>query len=367
LTWTYRTEGERDEPVADQILKEINGWEWESGKQLKSYNDLKADGSTASGCWIYCGVYPEATLNKANQREPKDYLGHGWGFAWPNDSRIIYNRASARPDGTPWSERKKLVWWDEAKGEWTGLDRADFDLKKRPDHKGDLQTGHGMEAMPGNKPFTLHSDGVAWLFVNSGLKDGPLPVHYEPLESLMANPFYPKRSTNPQAETKERPDNPYAYQPGDQRYPYILTTYRLTEHHTAGGMSRMLRNLSELQPELFCEISPELASELGIEHGEWVTVTSPRGIVSAKALVTTRMHRLWVDGRAVHVVGLPYHWGWKGVATGDVTNDLLAVSEEPNVRIMETKALVCNLTPGRRLADSEGVLQELKRDQQRTA
>jgi formate dehydrogenase major subunit len=281
LTWNYRTEGERAEPVADQILKEINGWEWASGKQLKSYNELKADGSTASGCWIYCGVYPEADLNKANQREPKDYLGHGWGFAWPNDSRIIYNRASARPDGKPWSEKKKLVWWDETKGEWTGLDRADFDLKKRPDHAGDLQNGHGMDAMPGNKPFILHSDGVAWLFVNSGLKDGPLPVHYEPLESLMGNPVHPERPTNPQADTKERPDNPYAYQPGDARFPYILTTYRLTEHHTAGGMSRWLTWLSELQPEMFCEVSPELAAECGLENGGWATISTARAEIAS--------------------------------------------------------------------------------------
>lgn len=365
LTWNYRTEGALEEPDAEQVLKEINGWEWNSGKQLGSYNDLKPDGSTASGCWIYCGVYPEDNLNKANQREPKDYLGHGWGFAWPNDSRIIYNRASARPDGSPWSERKALVWWDEQKGEWTGKDRADFDLKKRPDHKGDLRNGHGMEAMPGDKPFILHSDGVGWLFVNSGLKDGPLPTHYEPLESLMGNPLYPERPRNPQADTKQRPDNPYASQPGDERYPYILTTYRLTEHHTAGGMSRALRHLAELQPELFCEISPELAAELEIAPGQWVTITSPRGIVSAKALVTNRMHRLWVDGRSVHVVGLPYHWGWKGVAQGDVTNDLLAISEEPNVRIMETKALVCNITPGRRAPDRNGVLQEIQRLPQR--
>ena len=366
LTWNYRTHGAIAELDVEQVLKEINGWEWSTGKQLKSYNELKNDGSTASGCWIYCGVYPEDGLNKANQREPKDYLGHGWGFAWPNDSRIIYNRASARPDGQPWSERKKLVWWDDAKKTWTGLDRPDFILDKRPDDPGDLQNGHGTEAIPGDKPFILHSDGVAWIWVNSGLKDGPLPTHYEPLESLFGNPLYPKVPRNPQAETKERPDNPYAYQPDDERFPYILTTYRLTEHHTAGGMSRQLTHLAELQPELFCEISPELANELNVENGDWVTVTSPRGIVSAKALVTPRMHRLWIDGRSVHTVGMPYHWGWKGLVTGAVTNDLLAISEEPNVRIMETKALVCNVTPGR-VAEGKPALDFLKSEKQRIA
>ena len=347
VMWDYTTEGPTAEPRVEDVLKEINGYNTSDRSQLSKYSELKSDGSTTCGCWIYCGVFPNADLNKANERDSKNYLGHGWGFAWPNDSRIIYNRASARPDGQPWSERKKLVWWDEAKGEWTGLDRADFDLKKRPDHKGDLQNGHGMEAMPGDKPFILHSDGVAWLYVNSGLKDGPMPTHYEPLESLFRNPLYPKYDKNPAAETKERPDNPYAYQPNDERYPYVLTTYRLTEHHTAGGMSRSLSHLAELQPELFCEISPELAAELDIENGEWVTISSPRSVISAKALVTSRVHRLWVEGRSVHVVGLPYHWGWKGLVTGDAANDLLAISEEPNVRIMETKALVCNLSKGK--------------------
>ena len=367
LRWEYSTNGPDAEPDAEEILREINGFRWKDRKQLKSYNDLKNDGSTACGCWIYCGVFPEDNLNKANQREPKDYLGHGWGFAWPNDCRVIYNRASAAPDGEPWSERKKLVWWDDQKQTWTGLDRPDFDLKKRPDHKGDLRNGKGVEALPGDAPFMLHSDGVGWLFVNSGLKDGPLPTHYEPLESLIANPLYPEHGTNPAAQTKQRPDNPYASQPDDPRFPYILSTYRLTEHHTAGGMSRTVPHLAELQPELFCEISPELAVDLGILNSDWVTITTPRGIVSAHALVTTRIRPVQVNGRPMHTVGLPYHWGWKGLAKGDVANDLLAISEEPNVRIMETKALVCNLTPGRRPSDESGVLEQFNRETARIA
>ena len=166
---------------------------------------------------------------------------------------------------------------------------------------------------PGDAPFMLHSDGVAWIFVNSGLKDGPLPTHYEPLESITSNSLYPDHGTNPAADTKQRPDNPYASQPDDPRFPYVLSTYRLTEHHTAGGMSRTVPHLSELQPELFCEISPELATELGIINGEWVTITSPRGIVSARALVTQRVRPLQINGKTIHMVGLPYHWGWKGV------------------------------------------------------
>jgi len=347
LTWDYSTHGPKGEPNAEEVLMEINGYTWPDKKQVKAYRELNDDGSTACGCWIYSGVFPEGSVNRANQREPKDYLGHGWGFSWPNDSRIIYNRASARPDGRPWSERKKLVWWDEAKGEWTGMDRADFDLQKRPDDPGDLRNGRGMTAIPGDKPFILHSDGTAWLFVNSGLKDGPLPTHYEPLESPFRNALYPNVQSNPAAETMERPDNPYV-PPGDTRFPFILTTYRLTEHHTAGAMSRTLSHLAELQPELFCEVSPELAAEAGLVHGSFATILSPRGIVEARVLVTPRMATLRVNGKSVHQVGLPYHWGWKGLSKGDSPNDLLAISEEPNARIMEAKALVCNIIPGRR-------------------
>jgi formate dehydrogenase major subunit len=363
LTWEYTTEGPHAEPKVEEILQEINGWTTADRKPLKKYKELKNDGSTASGCWIYCGVMPEHGLNKANQREPKGKLGHGWGFAWPNDCRIIYNRASARPDGRPWSERKKLVWWDDAQRKWVGNDTPDFELEMPPDHKGN---GEGTWGLRGDQPFTLHADGVAWLFVSSGLKDGPLPTHYESLESLFANPLYPLHNESPTAKKKERPDNPYAVSPGDPRFPYMLTTYRLTEHHTAGGMSRTLSHLAELQPELFAEISPELAAEVDVGHGDWVTLITPRSLVSAKALITPRMRPLWVDGQRIHQVGLPYHWGWKGIAQGDVVNDLLAISQEPNVRIMETKALVCNLVPGRH-GNGEKALQELRHHLQRRA
>jgi len=183
-----------------------------------------------------------------------------------------------------------------------------------------------------------------------------LPAHYEPLESPVENPFY-SQQTNPAANRKKRPDNPYAA-PHDARFPFVLTTYRLTEHHTAGGMSRHLSHLSELQPELFTEVSPELAADLGLEHGGWATIVTPRALVEARVMITPRMRPLRIDGRTVHQVGLPYHWGYRGNVTGDVTNDLLVISEEPNVRIMETKALLCNVIPGRR-GRKEKALQQL--------
>ena len=261
LTWNYSTEGAIAEPNAEEVLMEINGWTTADHKLVSNYKDLKADGSTASGTWIYSGCFPDKKQNKANMRSPHGLYGHGWGFAWPSDCRIIYNRASARPDGTPWSARKKLVWWDRAKKKWTGLDHPDFTKDKAPDYK-PAANAEGDEALAGDKPFILHPDGVGWIYVSSGLKDGPLPAHYEPLESIVTNPLYPNHAKDPGANKLERPDNPYSPD-RDPRFPYVLTTYRLTEHHTAGGMTRGLSHLAELQPELFCEVSPALGGSGG--------------------------------------------------------------------------------------------------------
>ncbi len=335
LTWDYPCHGAIEEPDPEAVLREIHGRSGEG--PIKNFTELMADGTTSCGCWIYSGVFDGE--NKANGRAARGRYGHGWGFAWPLDRRILYNRASAAPDGTPWSERKKLVWWDESKREWGGDDVADFTKTKRPDAKGDPDKD-GDEALPGDAPFIMHPDGVGWLYVPSGLKDGPLPAHYEPLESNLANTLYPDQLTNPAADKKERPDNAYATSP-DARFPYILTTYRLTEHHTSGAMSRTLAYLAELQPELFAEISPELAAEIGAGNGDHVIVSTARGEIEARALVTARMPSLDVQGRRIHQVGLPYHWGGRGLVKGDVVNDLVAISEEPNVRIMESKALTC--------------------------
>jgi formate dehydrogenase major subunit len=372
LTWDYADED------ADEVLREMHGWKDEGGKRkeesgkreeresdrfppssfplppstrapIRHFGDLRADGSTACGCWIYSGVYDGS--NKANARAPQGRYAHGWGYAWPLDRRILYNRASARPDGKPWSERKALVWWDEEKREWVGHDVPDFTRAKAPDYRPSADHG-GDEAIPGDAPFIMHPDGMGWLWVPSGLKDGPLPVHYEPLESNVRNPLYAQQ-TNPAATRFERADNPYASSP-DARFPHVLTTYRLTEHHTAGGMSRTLSHLAELQPELFAEISPELASEEGVANGEMVVISTARGSIRARALVTTRMPSLNIDGALVHQVGLPYHWGGRGLVTGDVVNDLLAISEEPNVKIFESKGLTCRLERAERGAQSAG-------------
>jgi formate dehydrogenase major subunit len=364
LTWDYSTHGPHAEPSAEEVLMEINGWTVADHKLVAGYRDLKSDGSTACGAWIYSGCFPAPGQNLPNTKKPRDLYGHGWGFAWPSDRRIIYNRASARPDGKPWSERKKLVWWDEQRKEWTGLDNPDFTKDKPPDYKPDQYLAEGDAALAGDHPFILHPDGVGWLYVSSGLKDGPLPAHYEPLESIIPNPLY-EQNADPAAKPCMRSDNQYASL-ADKRFPYVLTTYRLTEHHTAGGMSRTLSHLAELQPELFCEVSPELAAMIGLRHGEFATITTMRAIVEARVMVTTRIKPVQVAGRTVHQIGMPYHWGSNGLVKGDIVNDLIAISEEPNVRIMETKALVCNITPGRR-ARGRAALEEFEAQKNRVA
>jgi formate dehydrogenase major subunit len=192
----------------------------------------------------------------------------------------------------------------------------------------------------------MQAAGRGWLFAPSGVVDGPFPTHYEPHESPFGNPLYSVRA-NPARQEFPRRDNEYS-PPEDDSYPYVLTSYRLTEHHTAGGMSRTTRYLSELQPEFFCEVSPELAAERGLEHGGWATIVSPRTAVEARVLVTERLKPLTVQGRQLHQVGLPYHWGSKGLVTGDSANDLFPIVLDPNVHIQEVKAATCDIRPGRR-------------------
>ena len=342
LTWDYPLEGPHREPSIDAVLREINGQDLAHGSLIDGFRLLRPDGGTACGCWIYSGVY-QGGRNRARERQARGRYGHGWGYSWPADRRILYNRASARPDGRPWSERKRLVWWDEERREWTGDDTPDFTRDKPPDYE-PPPGATGDAALRGDAPFIMHPDGMGWIWVPNGLKDGPLPAHYEPLESPVANRMYAQQ-VNPAAHPLARRDNVYAASPGDPRYPHVLTTYRLTEHHTAGGMTRTLSHLAELQPELFAEISPELAAECGVSNAEMIVVTTPRAEIRARALVTPRMRPVTVSGRTLHQVGLPYHFGGRGLVTGDVVNDLVAISQEPNVRIMEAKALVCAIRP----------------------
>jgi formate dehydrogenase major subunit len=214
-----------------------------------------------------------------------------------------------------------------------------------------------MDAIAGDKPFILHPDGRGWIYAATGLVDGPLPAHYEPQETPFKNALYAQQQ-NPTRQVFHRPENPYHPFDGEQGadvFPFVLTTYRLTEHHTAGGMSRTVPCLSELQPEFFCEVSPQLAAERGLEHQGWATIVTARQAVEARVMVTERITPLHVQGRTMHLVGAPYHWGRVGIVTGDSANELLPLALDNNVHISEYKACTCDIRPGRRPRGPERV------------
>lgn len=372
MTWDYPLD-EHGNPEPESVLSEINGYFTsgpQAGENLTSYTQMKADGSTAGGCWIYTGVYAHAT-NQAARRIPHggdSVSQHEWGWVWPADRRILYNRASADPDGNPWSERKRYVWWDANAARWTGDDIPDFPVDKAPHARPDPNLG-GADGLAGDDPFIMQSDGKGWLFAPTGLVDGPLPAHYEPQESPVANALYtqqqaPSRVMFPRADNL---DAPSAGTPGDDVYPFVFTTYRLTEHHTAGGMSRWSPFLAELQPELFCEVSPELAAARGLQNEGWATIISPRAAIEARVLVTERMTPLRINGNEVHQVGLPYHWGQgsDAVVSGDAVNDLLGVTLDPNVQIQESKVGSCDVIAGRR-PQGPALLDLVRRYQERS-
>jgi formate dehydrogenase major subunit len=367
LTWDYPTEGSQDEPSADAVLAEVNGWDAD-GKPLSGYTQLKSDGSTTCGCWIYCGVRADG-VNQAARRKPgqeQSWVAPEWGWAWPANRRILYNRASADPDGNPWSERKAYVWWDEKQGKWTGHDVPDFVADRPPSYR-PPPGAHGVAAISGTDPFIMQDDGKAWLFAPAGLLDGPLPAHYEPQESPLSNAFY-RQQHNPVREIIADPQDlfqPSGDEPGAQVFPYVTTTYRLTEHHTAGGMSRFLPYLAELQPAMFCEVSPEVAAERGLEHLGWATIITARSAIEARVLVTRRMKPLQAGGRTVHQIGLPWHWGPNGLTTGDPANELSHLALDPNVHIQEVKAMAVDIQPGRRPHGPE--LRDLVRSYQQRA
>lgn len=357
LQWDYPTEGSIAEPSADAVLAEINGWDAD-GQPLASYEQLNEDGSTACGCWIYCGVYTDG-VNQAARRKPgkeQSWVAPEWGWAWPANRRIIYNRASADRDGKPWSDRKAYIWWDKDEAKWVGHDIPDFAPSKSPWHR-PPEGARAAEALAGDDAFVMQGDGKAWLYVPAGLTDGPLPTHYEPQDSPFPNLLYTQQR-NPVRQVFNRKHNRYhpdPSAPGSDVFPYLATTYRLTEHHTAGGMSRWLSYLSELQPEMFCEVSPELAEERGLEHGGWATIVTARQAIEARVLVTDRIPPLVVQGRVLHQIGLPYHWGANGYSRGDAANELASISLDPNSHIQEVKAFSADIRPGRRPSGPERV------------
>jgi formate dehydrogenase major subunit len=356
LVWEYQPQGPKKEPKMELVLREINGYAtgeitdkdgkvlYKAEEHLKTFAHLRDDGLTACGDWIYGGIYPEEGKNLALRREkPKegDYLAHGWGFVWPANRRILYNRASADPSGKPWSERKKLIWWDRAQKKWVGNDVPDFSPVMAPDAP---RAKEGpLKGISGTDAFIMNPHGLGQLFAS--IVDGAFPEHYEPYESPTKN-LLSKTQNNPVAKVWNIGDLNKLGTP--DKYPYVLTTYRLTEHHAA-GMSRHVPWLSELFYGHFAEIGPEMAKELGIQNGDMITVETARATIKVRAMVTERIKPFVIDGKKVYQVGIPWHWGYQGVmksARGDITNDLVASLGDPTTFIQESKALLCNVRKG---------------------
>jgi formate dehydrogenase major subunit len=357
LVWDYQPQGAKKEPKMELVLKEINGYALEeikdpkdgkvlykAGEHLKTFAHLRDDGLTACGNWIYGGIYPEEGKNLALRREkPKegDYLAHGWGFVWPANRRILYNRASADPRGRPWSEKKKLIWWNGKEKKWVGLDVPDFSPVMAPDAP---RAKEGpLKGISGTDAFIMNPHGLGQLFAS--VVDGTFPEHYEPFESPTKN-LLSKVQNNPVAKYWDIGDLNRLGTP--DKYPYVLTTYRLTEHHAA-GMSRHVPWLSELFAGHFAEIGPEMAKALDIQNGDMITVETARAKIKVRAMVTERIKPFVIDGKKVYQVGIPWHWGYQGTmksSRGDVTNDLVASLGDPTTFIQESKALLCNVRKG---------------------
>ena len=251
----------------------------------------------------------------------------------------MYNRASADPDGKPWSEKKKWVWWDAEAKKWVGYDVPDYIAAKPPTDKAKPGAA-GMDALPGTAPFIMRPDGLGWLFVPGGLVDGPLPTHYEPVESPVANSLY-KQQTSPVYKHWKGDGNDLAKM-GDPKFPYVLTTYRLTEHYLAGGMSRWLPWSPSCSPSFSSRSVPS-----------WPRRKASRISTGARSPARARRSapRLWSRaecapsryGKVIHQVGMPWHWGYEGLSTGDVVNELTSLIADPNVSMHEGKAFVCNV------------------------
>jgi formate dehydrogenase major subunit len=332
LTWNYGGEHHN----ADEVFKEMNGWDVATKVQVSGFAQLKDDGSTVAGCWIYSGMVPPSG-NLAKRRKPeKEGIGLNleWGWTWPMNRRIIYNRASCDLQGKPWSKEKYLIEWDTVAMKWIGIDVPDFIATKAP------------SAVDG--PFIMLPRGRASLFVpNGALQDGPFPEHYEPMESPVKNSMSPVQN-NPQAVTFKNDLDKYATL-GDSDFPYICSTYRVAEHYQSGNITRKLTTTVEAAPELFVEMDHELAKEKGIKNGEWVEVASIRGNLKVKAFVTSRIQPFMIEGKKVHFVGMPWNYGFTGIDPGSlakrisIANVLTPAAGDPNCSIPEYKAFMVNV------------------------
>jgi formate dehydrogenase major subunit len=304
---------------------EVNGKKFKKGQQVPGFGFLADDGSTTSGCWVMCGAYTDAgnLMKRRDKNQTPEQANIGlfpsWSWAWPMNRRILYNRAGVDKTGKPWNPKKAVIQWKD--GKWAG----------------DVPDGGGG---PGAKhPFIMQTHGFGQIF-GPGRVDGPFPEHYEPFESPLAKHPFSKQRTNPTVFTFEGE----TFSVDDPKYPYICTTYRVTEHWQTGLMTRRLPWLVEMEPQIFCEMNPKMAASLGIKNGEMVTLTSRRGKLDAPAMVTARLRPMTVLGKEVHIVGIPWHFGWMVPKDGGDSANLLTPSVgEPNTGMPETKAFMVNV------------------------
>jgi formate dehydrogenase major subunit len=335
LTLPYRDPAR---PTLDEIAQEVNGRDLKSGERMETFADLLDDGSTSAGNWIYTGSYPQAGNNMKRRNgvqdpEANDPTGMGfypeWGWSWPLNRRVLYNRASADPAGRPWDRRRAGIRWDGGQRLWVG------DV---PDYPPDADPADSASPLP----FIMNGEGTGRLFSN-GLVDGPFPEHYEPIESPVQNPLHPDVSASPAAfRYDEAAGRPSRFGSADE-FPYVATSYRLTEHEHY--VTQHVERLVKLQPEAFVEIPTELAREKGIETGDMVRVWSKRGKMEVRALVTNRLGALTIDGRKTFHIGIPIHWGYVGIKTGKhwLANALTPFVGDATVRTPEFKAFLVNV------------------------
>lgn len=355
LTWNYDAEIKpnsfglmpfKDDIDIDKVALEMNGYVISTGAPCQGAGELKDDGSTACGCRLYSG-FIDKNGNNLMKRNSGGTIDHeidlSYRYAWPENSRVLYNRCSADTEGKPWSERKKLIWWDEKQKKWTGYDKPQFDETKPPNYVPGPDAKGGA-ALSGIDPFTAHSDGKAWIFVPYGIKDGPMPVHYEPAESPYKNILW-QQSTAPGMVVIDDPKNRLAPQ-GDPEYPTVMTTYHMVEHWLSGSMTRHIPWLVALQPETFVEISPEMAEAVGIPSGALIAVKSARATLQTRALVTPRIRLGEVDGKAASLAGSFVCSGYMGIMCDPVTNDLSPAIMAPEGLIPASKSFTVNISRG---------------------
>jgi formate dehydrogenase major subunit len=338
LTWNYTVP---QNPSLSEVAKELNGKALsdfdavKAGQQLSGFALLRDDGSTSCGNWIWCGSWTEAGA-QMQRRDNSDPSGLGvhpnWGWSWPMNRRVLYNRASCDVSGKPWDPSRAQIWWDEAQKKWVGNDVADFKADSPPkNHMG---------------PFIMNAEGVGRIFAPLGaFADGPFPEFYEPTESPVENALHPKRSKNPVVKRFNTPMDKYGTP--EEGFNIICTTYRLTEHYHYWTKNNPMN--VQLVPEPFVEIPMELAADLAIKGGDKVKVTSARASYQAKAMVTHRLKPMIIDGKKIYQIGIPIHYGYRGIqedagkTARSLTNSLSPTVTDPNAHTPEFKGFLVKL------------------------